>query len=347
MPGWGTFLLKPAANSETIWSLQILRFVAALMVVYVHSMQTVAAVTGSNGFVPFEMIKLGSAGVDIFFVISGFIIATIAPGRGPFEFAQARFFRVVPLYLICSIPPLASALTQPEFGWRWMVSTLFLWPATDQMTHPVLGPAWSLCFEMLFYAAATLVLVNRRWLYVLLIAVAVAFVLRPLGPVFQFVGNPIILEFLFGVVIARAPKTRYGIAALPIGAAALVVSGFYVDALGDGTINGVLVGDDALQRAAVMGIPAALIVYGTLHIKAKPGRLTYLGGASYSLYLTHPGIVSAIALFWWTPLRQPEIMVAIGMVAAVVLAWRVHERVEKPVLKAFRIGFKTVQPVTA
>jgi exopolysaccharide production protein ExoZ len=67
-----------------IWSLQILRFVAAAMVVYVHAAQTAFDATGSVGLVPYKITGLGLTGVDIFFVISGVVIAKTVnlPGGG-------------------------------------------------------------------------------------------------------------------------------------------------------------------------------------------------------------------------------------------------------------------------
>jgi exopolysaccharide production protein ExoZ len=91
-----------------------------------------------------------------------------------------------------------------------MLATFLLWPATYVMTAPLLAVAWSLSFGMLFYGCTALVLLDRRWLYALLFAYAVAFVLRPWGPIFEFLGNPIMIEFLFGVLIAQLPGVRFG-----------------------------------------------------------------------------------------------------------------------------------------
>ena len=80
-----------------VWSLQVLRFFAALMVVYGHAADTAWEVAGSVGFIPLGLVKICSSGVDIFFVTSGFIIAKIASGRSPSEFIWSRFGRIVPL----------------------------------------------------------------------------------------------------------------------------------------------------------------------------------------------------------------------------------------------------------
>jgi len=173
-----------------IWSLQVLRFLAALMVVYIHTAEVAAQVTGSFGFISFELGAIGLSGVDIFFVTSGFIITKIAPRRQPAEFLWSRFSRIVPIYLVFTLPTLVTSVFFTGFSWRSALATFLLWPATDQMTAPALAVGWTLCFEMLFYLLAALVLTSRRWVYTLITAYGIAFAIRPLGPIFQYLGNP-------------------------------------------------------------------------------------------------------------------------------------------------------------
>ena len=324
-----------------IWSLQALRFVAALMVVYVHAAQTAAEVTSSLGSSPLSLVGSGLAGVDIFFVVSGFIIAKVAPGRHPVEFLWSRVVRVVPIYLIFALPQVAISVVGGTFGWREAFATFLFWPATDQMTAPSLEVGWTLCFEMLFYAAAGLVLAGRRWVYLLLGAYGVAFILRPASPVFQFLGNPLILEFMFGVAIAYLPRWRRGTWALMFGIALLIGIGL----LGAIPFGGALdflvgskdiVGRDGLYRVLVFGVPAALIVYGTVHIEARGSVWTYLGDASYSLYLSHPLLLAELQRIWMSFPAPPDIIIAVGVAASVTFAWRVHELIEKPTLSAMR-----------
>jgi exopolysaccharide production protein ExoZ len=317
-----------------IWSLQTLRFVAAMMVVYVHAAQTAVTATGSNGLLPHQFQLVGWAGVDIFFVISGFIIAKTAPGLTWREFAWKRFRRIIPIYYLACIPAVFM-FVKVGFGWREFVATFLLWPATDVMTAPVLPVAWTLCFEALFYAAATLVLVNRRWLYAVLGPFAVAMALRPVGPVFQFLGNPIILEFAMGVGLAYAPMHRVGRWGIPVGAAALIAAGLYGMASPEGTLE-FLAGEDAFRRVLIYGIPSALIVYGVMQIRAKPGLWTYLGDGSYTLYLFHTFPISALLALWAIFPLPPDLIILVGMAASVLLAWRVFERFEKPILRLMK-----------
>jgi len=317
-----------------IWSLQVLRFVAALMVVYLHAAETAFEATGSSGIVPLDLSIVAISGVDIFFVISGVVIARTASGMTSAEFAWKRFRRIVPFYLLCCLPSVLVA-AKTGFGWREGVATFLLWPATDVMTAPLLLVAWTLCFEMVFYGAAALVLADRRWAAVLLVLYGLAFAFRPFGPLFQFLGNPLILEFLFGVAIAHAPMRRELVWGIPLGAAALFAVGIAGLAPLGGTIK-YLSGVDALQRVMVYGVPAALIVYGTMQIRAKQSIWTYLGDASYSVYLTHPLTVAALLAVWTAYPVPADLIVALGMLASVVVAWRIHEGFEKPILAALR-----------
>jgi exopolysaccharide production protein ExoZ len=316
-----------------IWSLQALRFVAASLVVFLHSAQVAVIVTGSSGTLPPRLVVLGQSGVDIFFVLSGVVIALSAQGLSASEFAWRRFRRIVPFYLACSIPAFLIA-AKTGFGWRDVLATVLLWPATDVMTGPLVAVAWTLCFEMLFYAAAALVLLDRRWLYALLVLYAVAWGLRPYGPVFQFLGNPIIIEFLLGVVISRLPLWRPAAFAIPLGFAALVVASFNITPEGNATLF--LEGRHNVERVLFFGLPAALIVYGVMQIKMGENVWTYLGGASYALYLVHDMAASALVSFWRLLPLPPDAILILTMLACVVAGWRVHELIEKPILNFFR-----------
>jgi exopolysaccharide production protein ExoZ len=313
-----------------IWSLQILRFIAALMVVYHHAAYTAIRATGSNGSIPHGLFEVSQSGLDIFFVISGVIITKIARGRSPSEFIRSRLRRIVPIYLICTAPPLAVAIST-GFGWRDALATFLFWPATDRMTLPVLPVGWTLCFEMLFYFSATLVLIKRHWLFAIIGAYAVALLLRRVGPAFQFLGNPIILEFFLGAIVACTPAWRPGVWAMPFGFVALVCIGL-IGIAPTSVVLDTLYGREAFWRVLVFGVPATMIVYGTLQVKARESAWTYLGNASYSLYLTHTLPLTALLVLWTIHPIPADLIVLTGMAAALLFAWRVHERVEKPIM---------------
>ena len=180
-----------------------------------------------------------------------------------------------------------------------------------------------------------LVLVERRWAFVIFGVYGIAFLLRPISPIFQFLGNPIILEFLFGVAISFAPRWRQGVWGVPIGAILLVAAGF-IEIAPMGDTMDFLLGRDGLQRVLVFGIPAALIVYGTSQLQARESVWTYLGDASYSLYLSHIFPLTILLALWMRFPIPPDLIILIGISAALLFAWRIHERIEKPILVALK-----------
>jgi exopolysaccharide production protein ExoZ len=319
-----------AYRSDTmIWSVQILRFIAALMVVYLHAVQIAIRVNGSIGLIPPAAANLGYAGVDIFFVISGLIIAKIAPKKIPSDFIWSRITRIVPMYFFFSVLWLAVNLATIGFSWRDALATFLFWPATDTMTAPVLPVGWSLCFEMLFYVCAWAVLLNRLCAIFFVVAYVIVLVLHVDVPLLQFVGNPIILEFLAGVAIAYTPSCRLGVMALPLGALMLVGAGVIGVAPQnpEGFSN-----TDAMQRVLTFGIPSAMIVYGTLQIKARESVWTYLGDASYSLYLSHMLVMLPLVAFWRKVPMPSDIIILVCIAISIPFAWRIYERFEKPIL---------------
>ena len=318
-------------QSGTIWSLQSLRFAAAMMVVYFHAAGASLIATHSYGVLPRDLQLAGRAGVDIFFVLSGVIIALTARRLTWREFAWRRLRRIGPMYLIISIPAVL-VMAKTSFGWRDAVATLLLWPATDRMTAPALTVAWTLCFEMVFYAAVTAVLVDRRLLSLCVGIFAAAVALRARGPIFQFLGNPIIFEFIFGVALSYLPRWRPAVWCLPIGAAALVAAGFAGMAPPIASME-LLAGDENFRRVLVYGVPAAMIVFGAMQIDAKPSMWTSLGDASYTLYLSHMLPIQLLLLWWVAHPAAPEVIIVTGSLASVLFAWRIYVLFEIPLLR--------------
>jgi exopolysaccharide production protein ExoZ len=73
-------------------------------------------------------------------------------------------------------------------------------------------------------------------------------------------------------------------------------------------------------------------VYGTLQLQARESVWTYLGNASYSLYLTHIFTLNVLLVLWRIYPIQPDLIILIGISVSVLFAWRIHERFEKPIM---------------
>lgn len=120
-----------SAGATKLQSLQALRFLAAMAVVYHHGVEQAVTLCGKGGVLaPFDLGAIGAAGVDVFFVISGFVITMTGPLASPRptgkEFFWRRWSRVVPLFYVVSLATLA--LTGFHLNIPQTVGTLFFGP---------------------------------------------------------------------------------------------------------------------------------------------------------------------------------------------------------------------------
>lgn len=283
-------------------SIQVLRGIAAMAVVVHHAVGSVTMDTGA---------RVGAAGVDLFFVISGFIIATVAKKRTAPDFLVDRIWRIFPLWLLVVTPWLI--VKHPALP--AVLSSLFLWPVYgNEFYSPALGVGWSLCYEMLFYGAFALILAG--WGRTVLCLFLACVVIGPLtqSAVASYLGSPLIFEFLAGVAIARLrPPARFALPLLILGFVWIAAAPLdeYARILGPGTFT----------RVCYWGIPAALIVYGARGLEDVFARRAFdvpvrIGDASYSIYLFHPFVVNT--------------GIAAAILLSLVLGLVAHRVVERP-----------------
>lgn len=313
----GESAIQPIAPVGRLVSIQCLRFAAAGLVVLTH--------TASGYFV------YGAFGVDIFFVISGFIITHVTRQREAGPFLLDRLTRIYPLYWLFLIP-------MTVVGWDGdamrLLSSVTLWPVVGEFRRSYLAVSWTLSFEMLFYIAATMVLWRRHAFWVLIILYAGVVVTQQFmsNSVLGFVGSPMIMEFLLGVVIARLPRTQWRLSGGITVAIALCVA-FIATSTDFGIIENMFEGG-AAWRWIAWGLPAAAIVWGAMQFETMlTGRffkLVAIGGdASYALYLSHP------FLLLFAP-HNPYALLFLGTPVLVVLGIATHFAIEKPLLKIVR-----------
>lgn len=331
--------------SGRILSLQALRFLAAIGVVHAHAMSVADSFARARAPV---WHQAGTIGVDLFFVISGFIIARIAfIDRSPTAaaFLRGRWLRVAPIYWLATLAWMTvdrTPVAAPN-----LVATVFFWPGTGAAPAlPILPYGWTLCFEMLFYLAAAAVLASPgrgRAVAVLIAAWLACVALRyggAHGAALSFLGNPIVGEFLAGVAIAHLRVRRPALGALVlVAAAAMIWSAAGVPRINDGhfTFDASL----SAQRLWRFGLPAAGVVFAVLQFEpwfqGRAGRaLAYLGDTSYVLYLTHPLAFTLL----WALARSVRLdgwaIVTLGIVLAAAAAVAAHEWVEKPLMRRLR-----------
>ena len=211
-----------------IGGLQMLRGVAATLVVLFH-LQAAAVIEGQDPGI-LAWFKGGEIGVDIFFVLSGFVIFHAMQGRqhmGPGRFLRQRFWRIVPPYwavLALTLLALAGlAVMRGDWSewpglWRIVFSFLLL-PLPDH----VMAVAWTLTVEAMFYLmfATTYFRHGARGAIVALavwsaVTLGLTFVNLGLPPVLGVVLYSGVIEFLFGGLISLAVAAGWRGGAVPI-----------------------------------------------------------------------------------------------------------------------------------
>jgi exopolysaccharide production protein ExoZ len=326
-----------ARKPGVVLSIQYLRCVAAMMVVWQHATGQVAAIDS----------QFGANGVDLFFVISGFVMVATTAGQGirPATFIKRRLLRVVPLYWALTIAMVWVALVVPGTFSSLVVeadtlikSLLFIphFSATfPGQALPLLAPGWTLNYEMYFYAvfALTLMLPDIGRVPALVAYFGASVVLGwVLGPFEWAPGqtytSPVLLEFVAGALIGRAWLSGRLHVCTPLSAAAVIVgfaSLLFVD-------------------KGVEGIGASLIVVGALNKTWAGWRhdlLRKLGDASYSIYLTHLFTLAAVrvSLSQFVPpgpnLFVDWLFLGLALVASAAVGYASFLCLERPLLSKF------------
>lgn len=291
--------------------IQYLRFISAMLVVVMHATEAIALRLPSSGQ---QIWDRGSVGVDIFFVISGFVMTiTCLPGgtygSNPLKeagnFFWRRIVRIAPIYWVYTLLKVALVLALPSLALRTSISaehvlaSLFFWPTVAPwgLIQPVLPVGWSLNFEMLFYCLFAIAIATRLPRALFCLCVFALFLagrhLVPDSAALQFYSQGIIFEFLYGIVIGNLFRKNICLPpqAAVAGVFVAVFAIFFTDVIQD------------VDRAISWGLPAALIVWATVSLEAyarrfSPARinLAFWGDASYSIYLSHSFAVPAFVV---------------------------------------------------
>lgn len=333
------------ARPKHIASLQGLRFVAAALVVFFHLDHFAPAMLGMDGAFLGGLFQRGEAGVDVFFVLSGFIIlyTTLGRARTRRGFLRARFVRIYPIYWVIVGALVAAELVGITHGHANRVDPAVIVPSMLLVPAPeyVIEVTWTLVIEMLFYGCFALTFFIRPRVFFATLGVwaALAIVNRiaPFAPapdwLFGYLLYSGILEFFFGAAIAWTACHHEG--RLPFGWTAL--------ALGSALFAYTLVGPvpEVLGRELIFGVPSALIVYGAFVADPWTPRFAVeIGDASYVLYLMHgPAIVLTFKVLTALGLdtRIGPVAVALaGATVAIAASWVIHRLVERPLLRLLR-----------
>lgn len=318
---------------RNLLSIQYLRAIAALAVVSYHAGQWVL-----------WPAAVGAAGVDLFFVISGFVMWTSTWGRdiGPADFLRRRVIRVVPLYWLATLALAVGILLLPgvfpnvTLQPAHLVKSLLFVPHVNpqDLPFPLLAVGWTLNYEAVFYlafAAALAAPAQRR----LAVLAAILLPLACLGaiyhPLYRLFSNPMLLQFLAGALIGRLWLQR----ALPGARGGAILAA--VGALGLLGAHGLGIQPEHLMRPFLWGLPAACLLIGA--VAAEPllprlGALKSLGDASYSIYLVHTPVMALVNKVMGPTESVLFFCAASGVSIAAGLAC--HAAIERPLLALLR-----------
>jgi exopolysaccharide production protein ExoZ len=303
-------------------NVQLLRFAAALAVVFYHANKHLQATGADPGWLFAAGEAAGFAGVDVFFVISGFIMfyttRQAAGAVAAADFLKRRLARIYSGYWpFFPAAVVVFAWARPEhYAEADLPASLLLWPTP--LNRVLLDVSWTLSYEMYFYLLFTLLVLlrvpSRTWLVagaVLLVAsynLARHFLWQDFSPerfyshsfASHFLISPFLLEFFLGALLgallraeprAQGSRRAFGLAALTLGAgiSTFAAAGYINAHVYQG---GIEQGYHVVPRVLLFGLPSALILLGLVGLErggwVAPRRFSlYTGGASYAIYLSH------------------------------------------------------------
>ncbi|KQZ17967.1 acyltransferase [Caulobacter sp. Root1472] len=326
--------------------IQVLRFVAAAMVLVLHS----SFYTSERLVDGAAVWHVGRYGVDIFFVISGFVMMisasslTSRPG-GWWTFLSRRFIRIFPLYWVATTINLAVLLVMPsvvlhsQFKVWEIVSSYFLIPHRDAkgVIEPLVGVGWTLMFEMMFYYCFTLCLKFKlsplkTIIPVFVVLAALSFFKTPAWPTIAFFCNVRVLEFCTGMLLAKyIRKVPTGLKwGLPFAIVGFVI--LLTPAFGTAPVVSPLL----MVLASTLVVAAAVSLEPQLGPRA-PGWLLILGAASYALYLFHPLIAPAVPMVLKKlAIHSAPLSILLCICVALPAGLFMHFLVERPIDSAIR-----------
>ena len=327
--------------------IQVARGAAALLVILYHSGRGIA-LDQYVGFIPLRgVFNFGHAGVDFFFVLSGFIIYFVhhtdigTPAALP-RYAWRRLTRIYPIYWVVTASVVAITLFKPDavelLRPARLLASLLLLP---QDGGPLLGVAWTLTHEMLFYLVFALAIVSRS----LGIAAAAAWagcvlagMFVPLAGIWaNLVAASYNMHFLIGMATAHvALRVALG---RPLRLAALGAAGFFAAGMAE---NAGLVATAGLASQSLFGAAAAATVLGVAAAERqgvlRVGRAAaFFGNASYSLYLVHIVVIGLtvrlLARLHALAALPGVAVMAVVVAVAITVGLSLYRYVERPLTR--------------
>lgn len=335
--------------------IQYLRGTAAVLVVLNH----ITAMSRLPKYFSMDILSgwfiAGAVGVELFFVISGFIICytsldkhSLSPKINASAFFLRRFVRIVPFMWVCVLGyAVMKMFVRGSFPIESFINAFVLFPVGPLQPNVI----WTLRHEFLFYGVFGLyaIFYRNHWEGLLLwflspfvwYALDIDSLLEPsfLKDLYRFLFSRVNLLFGIGVCIAIVLmkgyltikiQTRHSFAISLLSVIPLFCVAQYTG-IGE-ALKFTQIISSGIVSAVVVLIGISLQATGPLSVFERLGLL--LGNASYSIYLTHTGILSAMFIVW--PKIQaspnPVVVLIIGFILSCAGGIAIHFLVEKPLI---------------
>jgi peptidoglycan/LPS O-acetylase OafA/YrhL len=319
---------------------QVLRALASLMVIFMHLQYLMSSICVYN---------FGWQGVDLFFVISGFVMVFTTKKIRPSwaAFFLSRIARIVPFYWFMTLSVYLVALIFPSLLqstnsdiYPLFSSLLFIpFVKSNGLVEPILFVGWTLNYEMFFYLIFAVGLLFHRYYSGILFIIFILGSLCIAGQIFptnnvilKFYSDQIILEFAMGMCVAlvldavpmpKYPATPVILLSSLLAALVLILApNIFKD----------------LPRLLTAGVPATVLLAAVIVIERRGNVfnntiMLAIGDASYALYLSHPYVTQVIEKigqrFRFTE-GASIFSVMVTLFLAVIFALLIHKMVEKP-----------------
>jgi peptidoglycan/LPS O-acetylase OafA/YrhL len=338
---------------KSLNSIQALRAIAAWIVVFHHYVQ-IFGESQFNRHVSSIITNYGAIGVDLFFVISGFVIYSSINGKDitPFRFAFQRITRIAPAYWVFTAVSAITIVFAPyiipsaKFDFAFMIKSLLFIPAFNPSglgIFPLLPIGWTLNFEMAFYLVfcCSLFLPRRMLFFSLVLGIyLIQSQSAKLSSEFSFYSMSTIYSFLIGVVLHLLYRTKLIEKITPLASILICLSSLYVISLRPSSPHDPI----------FWGIPCACIIACFISQEkyfTKRSFIRRLGDWSYSTYLCHP-ILIFFALFINKLYQTNAIVTFLTTCASIVLvSWLSFRFIETPPMKIARSKIYAIPTRTA